>query len=113
MTWNRSAKAVTKLRYWCEEAGKPCSSTSFGFAELPASRYAILRPSTTTVPCITWWGAVLTVAVLVPEAFTRLMVETEADIGAVAATFRRVSFIVLFCLVQCSVLERCTPHHMI
>ena len=45
------------------------------------------------------WGAVLTVAVLAPETFTRLMVETEAYVGAVAATIRRVSFILLFRLV--------------
>src|SRR2546430_1965032 len=49
------------------------------------------------------WGAVLTVALLAPETFTRLMVATEAYIGAVAATIRRVSFILLFQLVTCCV----------
>jgi len=49
------------------------------------------------------WGAVLTVAVLAPETFTRLMVATEAYIGAVAATIQRVSFILLFRLVTCCV----------
>src|SRR5947207_57140 len=58
-------------------------------------------------------AAVLTAAVLARETFTRLMVETKADIGAVAATVRSVSFILLFSLVQCCVLQRCTPHHMI
>ena len=53
------------------------------------------------------WGAVLTVAVLAPETFTRLMVATEAYFGAVAATIRRASFILLFQLVTC------TPYHMI
>ena len=41
------------------------------------------------------------------------MVETEADIGAVAATVRMVSFILLFSLVQCCVLQQRTPYHMI
>ena len=54
----------------------------------------------------------LTVPALAPERFTRLMVETE-DFRAVAATVRMVSFILLFSLVQCCILQRWTPQHMI
>jgi len=62
------------------------------------------------------WGAVLTVAVLAPETFTRLMVATEAYIGAVAATIR--GYLSYFCFswfswLRAAFLQRCTPHHMI
>ena len=37
-TWKRSANAGMRLRNWCDDAGKPPSSTSFGELGLPASR---------------------------------------------------------------------------